>query len=162
MSEIVVNRKVKQPARDVPFLLRVIWFFVLGWELTGAWILVAWFLNITIIGLPLGLWMIDRVPQVLTLKARPGAWVVDVRSGRTRFVLNFIPAWDYLAPQTGNFVALIFSMVYQSDYGKLRKNRIRRFKKAVADTGRTVIMTGLVYRDKLCYDQDTNLKEVVE
>jgi hypothetical protein len=34
--------------------------------------LIAWVLNASIIGLPLGLWMIDRVPQVLTLKARPG------------------------------------------------------------------------------------------
>lgn len=77
---------IKQPAKEIPFILRVIWFFVLGWELTGAWILIAWALNATIIGLPLGLWMIDRVPQVLTLKARPGAWITDAKEGRTRFV----------------------------------------------------------------------------
>jgi len=77
--------KVK-PAREVPFLLRVIWFFILGWELAGAWILVAWALNITILFLPLGLWMIDRVPQILTLKARPGAYVVDEENGRSRFL----------------------------------------------------------------------------
>ncbi|MBK8432431.1 MAG: hypothetical protein IPL28_14555 [Chloroflexi bacterium] len=37
---------------ELPFILRVIWFFVLGWELTAAWILIAWTLNATIIGLP--------------------------------------------------------------------------------------------------------------
>jgi uncharacterized membrane protein YccF (DUF307 family) len=93
MSETVLKVERRSPTREVPFLLRVIWFFVLGWELTGAWILVAWFLNLTIIGLPLGLWMIDRVPQVLTLKSRPGAWVVDAKSGRTRFLLERQPAW---------------------------------------------------------------------
>jgi len=86
MSAIVAVTKVKQPVRQIPFILRVIWFFVLGWELTGIWILAAWLLNLTIIGLPLGLWMINRVPQVLTLKARPGAYEVDMASGRSRFV----------------------------------------------------------------------------
>lgn len=84
---------VKQPAQQLPFILRVIWFFVLGWEVTGAWILVAWFLNLTIIGLPLGLWMINRVPQVLTLKARPGAWEVDLKSGHSKYVGAQQPAW---------------------------------------------------------------------
>jgi uncharacterized membrane protein YccF (DUF307 family) len=76
----------KQPVRQPPFLIRVIWFIVLGWELTGVWIVVAWILNVTIIGLPLGLWMMNRVPQVLTLKSRPGAWEFDLDSGRARYV----------------------------------------------------------------------------
>jgi hypothetical protein len=38
------------------------------------WINVAWFLNATILGLPLGVWMLNRVPQVLTL--RPARQVV--------------------------------------------------------------------------------------
>jgi uncharacterized membrane protein YccF (DUF307 family) len=86
MSEALVLTKERRAVREIPFLLRVIWFFVLGWELTGIWILVAWALNLTIIGLPLGLWMINRVPQVLTLKARRGAWEVDLKSGRARYI----------------------------------------------------------------------------
>ncbi len=85
MSTATVTTKVK-PVQEIPFLLRVIWFFVLGWEITGVWILVAWALNVTILFLPLGLWMIDRVPQVLTLKARPGAYVVDLKNGRSQFL----------------------------------------------------------------------------
>lgn len=91
MSTHVASTKIHQPVRQIPFLLRVIWFFVLGWELAGIWILIAWALNITIIGLPLGLWMIDRVPQVLTLKARPGAYVVNLESGRSQFVASKQP-----------------------------------------------------------------------
>lgn len=52
-----------------PFLIRVIWFFLLGWHLTLYWIVIAWALNVTVIGLPLGLWMLNRVPLVLTLRS---------------------------------------------------------------------------------------------
>lgn len=93
MATSITVEKGNQPVRQVPFLLRVIWFFVLGWELTGAWILVAWALNLTIIGLPLGLWMINRVPQVLTLKARPGAWEFDLKTGKSRYVSAQQPPW---------------------------------------------------------------------
>ena len=85
--------KVRQPVKQVPFILRVIWFFVLGWEITGAWILIAWVLNATIIGLPLGLWMINRVPQVLTLKAQPGDYEIDPATGKSRFVSANQPPW---------------------------------------------------------------------
>jgi uncharacterized membrane protein YccF (DUF307 family) len=77
---------VSPPSRPIPFLLRVVWFFVFGLELTAAWIFVAWLLNLTIVGLPLGLWMIDRVPQVLTLKPRAGFWTYEAKSGRSQFV----------------------------------------------------------------------------
>lgn len=77
--------KVYQPVHELPFLLRVLWFFIFGWELTGLWILAAWVLNVTVIGLPLGVWMLDRVPQVLTLKARPGGFVTDIGDGRIQY-----------------------------------------------------------------------------
>jgi uncharacterized membrane protein YccF (DUF307 family) len=93
MSTTIATTRVKEPVREFPFLLRVIWFFVLGWELAGVWILIAWALNITLIGLPIGLWMIDRVPQVLTLKTKPGAYVVDLKSGRAQFVATKQPSF---------------------------------------------------------------------
>ncbi len=51
-----------------PFILRALYFVFVGWWLTGVWINVAWAANATVIGLPLGLWMLNRVPTVLTLK----------------------------------------------------------------------------------------------
>lgn len=86
MTTAVEKTRVRQPVNQIPFILRVIWFFVLGWELTGAWIMIAWLLNATIIGLPLGLWMINRVPQVLTLKTRSAEWETDLATGKTRYV----------------------------------------------------------------------------
>lgn len=92
MAENVVMSKTNRPVSEIPFLVRVLWFFIIGWELAGVWILIAWALNATIIGLPLGLWMIDRVPQVLTLKSRSGAWVVSKKSGDGRFFPNRQPS----------------------------------------------------------------------
>jgi len=64
----------------VPFLVRVLWFFLIGWHVTLWWVLAAWFLNITIIGLPVGLWMLNRVPLVLTLRTQRGYTVTQVNA----------------------------------------------------------------------------------
>ncbi|KAA9399411.1 YccF domain-containing protein [Haloarcula sp. CBA1130] len=51
-------------------LVRAVWFLFVGWWVTGIWLSVAWLLNVTIIGIPLGIKLINRVPLVLTLKRR--------------------------------------------------------------------------------------------
>jgi uncharacterized membrane protein YccF (DUF307 family) len=71
---------------SVPLLVRILYFFLFGWWATGIWINVAWFLNATIIGLPLGVWMLNRVRQVLTL--RPARQVVVVRERGERVELR--------------------------------------------------------------------------
>jgi uncharacterized membrane protein YccF (DUF307 family) len=76
-TEVAPQQHVKQEP-GVPFLIRVLWFFLIGWHVTLAWVLIAWFFNITIIGLPLGLWMLDRVPLVLTLRMQRGYTVTEV------------------------------------------------------------------------------------
>ncbi|KAB1197589.1 MULTISPECIES: YccF domain-containing protein [Haloferax] len=50
------------------FLVRAIWFLFVGWWATPAVVNLAWFLNLTIIGIPLGIKLINLVPTVLTLK----------------------------------------------------------------------------------------------
>ncbi|MCB0033150.1 MAG: YccF domain-containing protein [Anaerolineales bacterium] len=84
MTDNIKATKV-QRVNELPFIIRAIWFFLFGWELTAGWILAAWILNVTIIGLPLGVWMLDRVPQVLTLKSRPGAYISEA-DGRQTFI----------------------------------------------------------------------------
>jgi uncharacterized membrane protein YccF (DUF307 family) len=49
-------------------LVRAIWFIFIGWWLGLLWSALAWFLNLTIIGLPVGLIMINKLPAVMTLK----------------------------------------------------------------------------------------------
>ncbi len=53
--------------RPPNLILRVLWLVLIGWWLTGILSAAAWALNATIIGLPLGLWIINRLPFVATL-----------------------------------------------------------------------------------------------
>lgn len=56
------------PGTQQSLLVRAVYFVLVGWWLTGLWISVAWFLNLTIVGLPVGIKMVNKVPKVLTLK----------------------------------------------------------------------------------------------
>jgi uncharacterized membrane protein YccF (DUF307 family) len=57
-------------------LLRALYFIVLGLWLSGIWAAIAWFLCVTVIGLPLGLWMLNRLPQVATLRPQRSDLVI--------------------------------------------------------------------------------------
>ncbi len=50
-------------------LIRVIWFVFVGWWLSQLVILVGWLFNLTVLGLPLGIYILNRVPQAATLKS---------------------------------------------------------------------------------------------
>lgn len=93
-KELAARKEIVRPVEQLPFIIRAIWFVVLGWELAAVWIVTAWLLNLTIIGLPLGIWMLDRVPQVLTLQAMPGAYVVNRQTGAAHYAarpqVNFL------------------------------------------------------------------------
>jgi uncharacterized membrane protein YccF (DUF307 family) len=58
-------------------LIRALWFVFIGWWLGGIASTLGWFLLLTIIGLPLGLWLINRLPTVITLRPQGQEWRVD-------------------------------------------------------------------------------------
>ena len=57
----------KTAVPQVPFLLRALWFVLVGWWLSALWLTAAWALCTVIIGMPVGFWMFDRVPAIVTL-----------------------------------------------------------------------------------------------
>ena len=73
---------VREEPRRSRSSLRVLWFFLIGWHVTLYWVVAAWILNLTIIGMPLGLWMLNRVPLVLTLRMPRGYTVTEMQDGR--------------------------------------------------------------------------------
>ena len=89
------NSKVVQEP-GVPLLVRIVYFLFFGWWATGVWINAAWFLNATIIGLPLGLWMLNRVPQVLTLRPTKRVVIAYERGERVRLHVETLPQRPWL------------------------------------------------------------------
>jgi uncharacterized membrane protein YccF (DUF307 family) len=62
-----VTRYERMATEQSSLLVRIAYFVLIGWWLSAIWMGVAWLLSITIIGLPLGLMMINRVPFIFTL-----------------------------------------------------------------------------------------------
>ncbi|MBW6473106.1 MAG: YccF domain-containing protein [Anaerolineaceae bacterium] len=74
-----------QQEKGPGLLIRALYFIFIGLWLGGVWTTIAWLLVVSIIGLPLGLLMLNRLPQVMTLKPvrenrylvqKDGQWVM--------------------------------------------------------------------------------------
>ncbi|MBC8162546.1 MAG: zinc ribbon domain-containing protein [Roseiflexaceae bacterium] len=59
-----------QPA-PLPLIVRALWFLFVGLWLGPLWIVAGWLLNLTLIGIPAGVWMLNRTGHVMTLKQTP-------------------------------------------------------------------------------------------
>ncbi|WP_332897594.1 MULTISPECIES: YccF domain-containing protein [unclassified Haladaptatus] len=85
-----------------PLLVRALWFVAVGWWLTPALINIAWFLNATLILLPLGIKLINLVPTALTLKEPRSLSTPESSRGQHSLVIRllyfiFIGWWLSLA-----------------------------------------------------------------
>ena len=74
-------------------LVQLVWFALVGWWLGQAWIAVAWFLGATIIGMPLAVIMLNRIPQVIALR---GESELLVQSWGGRTVVSELPQYSIL------------------------------------------------------------------
>jgi uncharacterized membrane protein YccF (DUF307 family) len=66
--EISVTPWGQVPVKQRNILLRIVWFFLIGFWFTGIWMALAYLLCCTILGMPIGFWMFDRSPALLTLR----------------------------------------------------------------------------------------------
>lgn len=57
--------RVGQP--QYPWLVRAVYFVLIGWWLSGIWLAGAYALLVTIVGAPLAFWMYGRIGAVTTL-----------------------------------------------------------------------------------------------
>lgn len=80
-NNVNVNVNVGGPiivqAHGPNMLVRVIYFVFVGWWLGGIVSTIAWLLNVTVIGLPLGLYLINRLPSIITLRPQEQAWRLE-------------------------------------------------------------------------------------
>lgn len=72
-----------QTTEQPSLIIRALWYLFIGWWATGIWLAVAWVLNLTIIGIPFGIKMINLVPKVLTLKNMQNTQIVTVNESGT-------------------------------------------------------------------------------
>jgi uncharacterized membrane protein YccF (DUF307 family) len=68
-------------------LVQALWFAFIGIWASQVWLLLAWLLNLTIIGLPVGVWMLNRIPQIALLR-EPAQPTTVVRTPNGRVVLR--------------------------------------------------------------------------
>ncbi len=81
----------------VPLIGRIIWFLLIGWWLTQIAIVVAWVLNLLVLTLPIGLHILNRIPQIATLRpATMETNLVTDGSGSTVAVSMPIPQRSFL------------------------------------------------------------------
>ncbi|MDP2666217.1 MAG: SHOCT domain-containing protein [Candidatus Diapherotrites archaeon] len=59
-------------------VVRVIWFILIGWWVALLWVILALIACLTIIGLPVGLWMFGKTWKIATLAEDPAKIVAGV------------------------------------------------------------------------------------
>ncbi len=88
------------PRKELNIIFRLLWFYFIGLPVGVVWLHVSWFLGITIIGIPICLWMVNLAPAIMTLK-QEGAYEEFKVGGKTAYYLK-------AAESTNFFVRTIY------------------------------------------------------
>ena len=101
-------------------IVRAIWFFFIGWWLGLIWTFFAWLFNLTLIGMPVGVMMLNAIPQVMTLarprthltQAGPGGPLVAARAPQHPLPLRAI--WFLLVGWWASFLWMLMAWVFSA------------------------------------------------
>ena len=63
----VATIREESPEQPYPLIIRGIWFLAIGWWLSALWMQVAYVACLSVVGIPVGFWMFDRVPMLISL-----------------------------------------------------------------------------------------------
>ena len=77
-------------------LIQALWFIFIGWWLGAIAIAIAWFLNITIISLPIGLSILNNIPRILSLQPPRREIQVMHVGGETRITESSLSQRNFL------------------------------------------------------------------
>jgi uncharacterized membrane protein YccF (DUF307 family) len=87
VNDNVQAREVVSVPRQGPgYIVRAIWFVLIGWWLTAIVIVVAYVLALSILGLPFAFYLFNRVPAFLTLRVRNKTYQVETSADGTRLL----------------------------------------------------------------------------
>jgi uncharacterized membrane protein YccF (DUF307 family) len=91
------STSVKVPKSGPGIIIRILYYIFVGSWLGLIWTLIAWIFNLTIIGLPIGLAMINRIPQIMTLRPARVNATAEVVNGQTVIKQTSIKQRPFLA-----------------------------------------------------------------
>jgi uncharacterized membrane protein YccF (DUF307 family) len=74
------------PQQQPNFIVRAVWFVLIGWWLTAIVIVIAYALALTILGLPFAFSLFNRIPAFLTLRGRSKTYQVETNADGTRYL----------------------------------------------------------------------------
>jgi uncharacterized membrane protein YccF (DUF307 family) len=77
-------------------LIQLLWFALVGWWLGQIWILASWALFLSVIGIPFGVMMLNRLPQVIALRATPTPITITTVDGVTFVTTGSSPQYGCL------------------------------------------------------------------
>ena len=84
MSTVVVRGSQQNPG----CLVQLLWFAFIGWWAGQIWIAVAWLLMLTVVGIPFGVAMMNKVPQIIALRGQSGAAIITRTDSVTTVTLG--------------------------------------------------------------------------
>ncbi len=81
MPQQIVNVNIQQKQHGL--FMRALYFIFIGWWAGWIWLNIGYFFVLTVIGLPVGLLMLNRLPTVLTLKPASQQVNINITGGVT-------------------------------------------------------------------------------
>lgn len=76
-------------------LIRLAWFYFIGLWVGAFWLGAAWFFCATIVGIPIGTWMFNKAPRIMTLQPEETVRAVNVK-GKVAYVFEEMPQPPFL------------------------------------------------------------------
>ena len=65
-SREFVDQEMRSP-RQRNLLVRAVWFVFVGWWASLVWMAIAYIFTVTIVGIPVAIWMYGKLPAVVSL-----------------------------------------------------------------------------------------------
>jgi uncharacterized membrane protein YccF (DUF307 family) len=77
-------------------LVSALWFIFFGWWVGGIAILFAWLFSVTIVGLPLGLFIINNIPMILLLQPPGSQQIIKNMPGEVKIQESGLPQHNFI------------------------------------------------------------------
>lgn len=86
MPQQIVNVNIQQ--QQTSMFVRIVYFLFVGWWAGWIWLNIGYFFVLTVIGLPVGLIMLNRLPTVLTLKPASQSVNISITGNTTNINIS--------------------------------------------------------------------------